>query len=288
MIDEIYLFISHRIQPTDTTAWTPSKNSQPLPFLWQPTRTQRPETLPRRPSESTASPPACLTPTFTTRWALVPTAYTTTASVSCWAWAAAPSSCANVSSRGDRWAIPAPSRTHSATAVSAATASRMDMCSSTKLAKPLRRLHPTTRSRPPKTRTWPDRYRNECRHTFNVRIVRAFERTLKVSHLCFMHHSWTNPSVASLERQFRHLKLIFLYILKSNVFFRSHVLCGRLASLKKKNEGKKNPWTSFHNMTIRSHNRHWLSRWADLICFTQPGIRYSDAGKTRGLYSFIF
>lgn len=206
----MYLFKSLRTQPTDTTAWTPSKNSQPRPFPWQATRTQRSETLPRRPSESTASPPACLTPTFTTLWVPVPTAFTTTASVLCWAWAAAPSSCANASSSGDHWAIPARSRTRSATAVSAATASRMDTCSSTKLAKPLRHLHPTTLSRHPKTRTWPDRCRNECRRTFNVSIVCAFERTLKVSHLCSMHHSWTNSSVASLERQFRHLKLIFL------------------------------------------------------------------------------
>lgn len=238
----------------DTTVWTPSKNRRPRPFLWQPTRTQRSETLPRRPSGSTASPPACLTPTFTTRWVPVPTAYTTTASVSCWAWAAAPSNCANASSRGDLWATPARSRTRSATAVSAATASRMDTCSSTKLAKPLCRLHPTTHSRRPKTRTWPDRCRNECRRTFNVSIVCVFERTLKVSHLCFMHHSWTNSSVASLERRYRHLKLIFLYILKCNVFFRSRILCGRLASL----------FFGCCFITwqsgVHTHNHHWLSR----------------------------
>lgn len=60
-----------------------------------------------------------------------------------------------------------------------------------------------------------------ARLTRGLNAMRAFGRTLKVSHLCFMHHSWTNQSS---ERQYRHLKLIFLYILKSNVFFRSHVL----------------------------------------------------------------
>lgn len=256
----------------DTTVWTPSKNRRPRPFLWQPTRTQRSETLPRRLSGSTASPPACLTPIFTTRWVPVPTAYTTTASVSCWAWAAAPSNCANASSRGDLWATPARSRTRSATAVSAATASRMDTCSSTKLAKPLCRLHPTTHSRRPKTQTWPDRCRNECRRTFNVSIVCVSERTLKVSHLCFMRHPWTNSSVASLERQYRHLKLIFLYILKCKVFFRSRVLCGRLASL----------FFGCCFITwqsgVHTHNHHWLSRWADLICSAQPGIRFLAVG----------
>ncbi len=147
--------------------WTPSKNSRPRPYPWQPTRTQRSETPPQRPSENTASPPACLTPTFTTHWAPVPTACMTTANVSFWEWAAAPSSCVNVSFKGDRSVIPARSRTPSATAASAATASRTHTRSSTKLAKPLCRLHPTTHSHRPRTRTRLDRYRNECKRTFN-------------------------------------------------------------------------------------------------------------------------
>lgn len=147
-----------------TTASTRLRSTTRRPCLGvRPPRRGTPPT--QEPWASSAYRRACRSPTSTPLWEQVPTACTTTASASCWAWAAAPSNCASGSSSAARSATPALSSTRSATAASAATVSRTATCSSTKTARRQPPPPPTTPSPPRRTQTSPGHSRSACRPT---------------------------------------------------------------------------------------------------------------------------
>lgn len=167
----------------DTTVSTPSRSIMaPQPSIWQETRPQRSaEIQAQPPPASSGFPQECPLPTSTLPWVLGPTACTTTASGSCWAWAAVPLSYASESSSGDRWVTPAHSWTRSVTAAWAVTASRTATCSLTRTARLLLRLHPITLNLHPRTQTSRGRCRNACRPMSDLGCLEMDRRISKES-----------------------------------------------------------------------------------------------------------
>lgn len=157
-----------------TTASIPSRSTTRPPWLG--ISPQRRGTPPAQgPLASSVFPRACPSLTSTQLSGLVQTAFMTTASALRWAWAAAPSSCASVSSSAAHWATPARLSTRSATAASAAIVNRKATCSLTKTARLRPRPPPTIPSPPRRTRTSRGHCRSECRPTSDHQWVRGFE-----------------------------------------------------------------------------------------------------------------
>lgn len=178
------IFIScvfNRTLQMATTVSTPLRSTIRLPWPGiSPPRWGTPPT--QVPWASSAYRRACPSPTSTPLWERVPTACMTTASASCWAWAAAPSNCVSGSSSAARSATPALSSTRSVTAASAATVSRTATCSSTKTARHQPPPPPTIPSPPHRTQTSPGRSRSACRPTSDHHGGWVFDRGVKSSY----------------------------------------------------------------------------------------------------------
>lgn len=166
-----------------TTVSIPLRNTTRLPWLGiSPLRWGTPPT--RVPWASSGYRRACPSPTSTPLWEQVPTVCMTTANASCWAWAAAPLSCASGSSSAAHSATPALLSTRSVTAASAATVSRTATCSSTKTARHQPPPPPTIPSPPRRTQTSPGRSRSACRPTSDHQGGRVFRQVFASSQDC--------------------------------------------------------------------------------------------------------
>lgn len=166
-----------------TTVSTPLRSTTRLPWLGiSPLRWGTPPT--QVPWASSGYQRACPSPTSTPLWEQVPTVCMTTANASCWAWAAAPSSCASGSSSAAHSATPALLSTRSVTAASAATVSQTATCSSTKTARHQPPPPPTIPSPPRRTQTSPGRSRSACRPMSDHQGWRVLQRVVPSSQDC--------------------------------------------------------------------------------------------------------